>query len=144
MPGLSRDGFLVAGDAASLVLATGLVLEGANFALASGLAAAETIIAAKERKDFSAASLSDYRRKLEKSFVLGDLETFRGAAEFLENPRIYSTYPEIACALMDRLAGAGGEGEPRKKTWEVLREVMKEKVSLWNVLCDMSKARGAL
>jgi electron transfer flavoprotein-quinone oxidoreductase len=144
VPGLSRDGLLVAGDAASLVLATGLVLEGANFAIASGLAAAETIIAAKERKDFSAASLSDYRRKLEAGFALGDLETFRNAAEFLENPRIYSTYPEIACALMERLVGAGGEAGPRRKTWEVLREVMKEKVSLWNVLCDMSKARGAL
>jgi electron transfer flavoprotein-quinone oxidoreductase len=144
VPGLFRDGFLVAGDAASLVLATGLLLEGANFALASGLAAAETIIAAKEKKDFSAASLSAYGRKLEAGFVLGDLETFRHAAEFLENPRIYGAYPEIACALLERLMGAGGEGEPRKKTWAVLREVMRGKVSLWRVLCDMSKARGAL
>ncbi|MGB8345669.1 MAG: FAD-dependent oxidoreductase, partial [Ktedonobacteraceae bacterium] len=43
LPRLSRGGLLVVGDAAGFVFAAGLFLEGMNFAIASGLAAAETI-----------------------------------------------------------------------------------------------------
>jgi len=38
MPRLFSDGVLVVGDAAALVLGTGLILEGANFSVASGIA----------------------------------------------------------------------------------------------------------
>ena len=41
MPRLATDGMLVAGDAASMCLAAGLWLEGVNFAIGAGLAAAE-------------------------------------------------------------------------------------------------------
>ncbi|GAI25590.1 unnamed protein product, partial [marine sediment metagenome] len=69
MPALHTDGFLVAGDAAALILGTGLTLEGANFAVASGVAAAETVIRAKEMGDFSQKSLSYYPELLGESFV---------------------------------------------------------------------------
>ena len=49
VPRLYTDGLLVAGDAAALVLATGRSLEGINFALASGMAAAQTVKRARER-----------------------------------------------------------------------------------------------
>ncbi len=42
LPQLSKGGLLVVGDAAGFVFAAGLFLEGMNFAIASGLAAAET------------------------------------------------------------------------------------------------------
>ena len=42
LPKLAGDGILVAGDAAGLCLATGLYLEGINYAIASGRAAGET------------------------------------------------------------------------------------------------------
>src|SRR2546427_210101 len=42
LPKLSRAGMMVVGDAAGFVFATGLFLEGMNFAIASGLAAAAT------------------------------------------------------------------------------------------------------
>jgi electron transfer flavoprotein-quinone oxidoreductase len=47
LPLLAKDGILITGDAAGLVLGTGLILEGANFAMASGIAAAETDIKAR-------------------------------------------------------------------------------------------------
>jgi len=50
---------LVAGDAAGLTLITGLVLEGANFAIASGKAAAETVIRAKLIVDQRQACLKE-------------------------------------------------------------------------------------
>lgn len=142
LPRLYRDGFLVAGDAAALVLVTGLVLEGANYAVASGLAAAETIIRAKEKKDFSAETLAYYQQQLEQSFVLRDLETYRKAPDFLENPRIYTTYPDLACDLAGKMFTS--DGKPRKKTWKVLRETMKDRVSLWRMFRDFSKGKGAL
>src|SRR5512136_325028 len=90
VPQLSTDGMLVAGDAAALVLATGRALEGLNFALASGIAAAETVKMAKQKGDFSQRALSQYVKLLSESFVLQDLVRFHGAPQFLENPRLYS------------------------------------------------------
>ncbi len=142
MPELSRDGFLVAGDAAALVLGTGLILEGANFAVASGIAAAETVIEAKERGDFSNESLSMYRRLLEDSYVLKDLRTFRKAPHFLENPHIYNLYPELACDVARRVFI--GDGQPRKTTWDNVRDSLKGRASLLQILPDLWQGKGAI
>ncbi len=135
MPALYKDGFLVAGDAAAFVVGTGLILEGANFAVASGVAAAETVIKAKERGDFSAKSLSYYQELLEQSFVLKDMKTYRQAHHFLANPRIYSTYPELACDLAEKIFT--NDGKPRRKTWQLLRQAMKGKISFRQIAYDL-------
>ncbi|MCD6568182.1 MAG: FAD-dependent oxidoreductase [Dehalococcoidia bacterium] len=142
MPELYRDGFLVAGDAAALVLGTGLILEGANFAVASGIAAAETVIKAKEKGDFSRESLSTYQKLLEESYVLKDLKTFKKAPHFLENPHIYNLYPELACDLARRIFI--GDGQPRKTTWNTLRGSLKGKASLLQILPDLWWGKGAI
>jgi len=142
MPTLYTDGFLVAGDAAALVVGTGLILEGANFAIASGVSAAETVIKAKEKGDFSAKSLSFYQELLEQSFVLKDLRTYKKAPHFLENPRIYSTYPEFACDLAEKIFT--NDGMPRKQLWSLLRESMKGRISFMQIASDALKAKGAL
>lgn len=142
MPTLYTDGLLVAGDAAAFVLGTGLILEGANFAIASGIAAAETIIRTKEQGDFSAKSLSLYRELLEHNFVLKDLKTYRKAHHFLANPRIYSTYPELMCDMAERIFM--NDGTPREKTWQVVRKSMKGKISWGQLTRDMIGMKGAL
>lgn len=142
MPRLCRDGLLVAGDAAALVVGTGLILEGANFAVASGVAAAETVVRAKEKGDFSAKSLKYYQELLEQSFVLKDMKTFRKASHFLENPRIYSLYPDLVCDLARKLLT--NEGKPRKKTWQVIRESMKGRISLRQMAWDLMRGKGAI
>jgi len=76
---LSRDGLLVTGDAASLLLGTGFILEGSNFAIASGMAAAEAVKVAKEKSDFSMKSMAAYEEILRSNFVLRDLHTFKEA-----------------------------------------------------------------
>ena len=58
MPQLVTDGLLVAGDAGAFCLAAGLFLEGVNFAIGSGRAAAETAVAAVAAGDASAAGLA--------------------------------------------------------------------------------------
>jgi len=142
MPVLYTDGFLIAGDAAAFVVGTGLILEGANFAVASGVAAAETVRRAKERGDFSAKSLSCYQELLEQSFVLKDLKTFRKAPRFLDNPRIYSSYPELACDLAERIFT--NDGKPRRKIWHLLRETMKGRISLRQIAFDLIRGKGAI
>jgi len=100
MPKLYGDGILVAGDAAGLVDASHFQ-EGTNLAMYSGVAAAETILAAKEKEDYSKKSLKEYETKLQKSFVLKDLKKFRRLPQFgKNNKRFFSEYPELFGELM--------------------------------------------
>ncbi|MDI7261889.1 MAG: FAD-dependent oxidoreductase, partial [Thermodesulfobacteriota bacterium] len=142
MPRLYRDGLLVTGDAAALLLGTGLILEGSNFAAASGMAAAETVKIAKEKEDFSERTLSHYQQILEKNFVLQDLETFKEAPKFLKNTRIYHLYPKLMIEIVERIFR--NNGEPRKGTFRIVREVLKENISIWQLFSDAMKARKAI
>jgi electron transfer flavoprotein-quinone oxidoreductase len=142
MPTLYTDGFLVAGDAAAMTLATGLTLEGANFAVASGVAAAETVIQAKHKGDFSQKSLSYYPERLKQNFVLKDLKTFKKAPHFLENYRIYSNYPALICDLAEKIFT--NDGKPRKKIWKLLKQSKENKVSFPQMIHDLIKMKRAL
>jgi len=142
MPKLYSEGILVAGDAAAMVLGTGLILEGANLAMAAGIAAGQTVINAKAQNDFTASALSRYESLLKESFVMKDLQTFRRAPHFLENPRIYNDYPEWACSMMRGIFS--GNGKPRKNTLEVVKKSMKGKIGIMQLVGDALKARKAL
>ncbi|MCX5841337.1 MAG: FAD-dependent oxidoreductase [Deltaproteobacteria bacterium] len=142
MPKLYADGILVAGDAAAMVLGTGLILEGANFAMAAGVAAGETVIQAREKGDFTASTLGHYETLLKDRFVLKDLNTFRHAPHFLENERIYNVYPEWACGMMRSIFHS--DGKPRRNTFEIAKGSMKDKISIWQLVTDAMKARKAL
>jgi len=133
---------LVAGDAAALVLATGRALEGLNFALASGMAAAETVKIAREKGDFSQRTLSQYVKLMSERFVLQDLVRFFGATQFLENPRIYGLYPDLACSLAEKAFEV--DGNPKSTVWQLAREEMKGKVSLWRLVRDAMAARKTI
>ena len=142
MPTLFTDGMLVAGDAACMTLATGLILEGANFAIASGKAAAETVMRAKKTGDFSKKSLAYYPELLEQSFIIKDLETFKRAPRLLENPRFYSQYPELVCELAEKIFT--NDGKARKKFWKMFRESQEGKISLLQILRDLFRIKRAI
>ncbi|MBO0782647.1 MAG: FAD-dependent oxidoreductase [Ktedonobacteraceae bacterium] len=142
LPKLSRAGLLVTGDAAGFVFATGLFLEGINFAIASGLAAAETAKEAHTDGDFSARSLDRYRRRLESSFVLQDLKRFRHAPSFVTSERMQNVYPEIICEAAERIFRS--DGTPRYKLGRTILNVMRGKVSLLSLLRDGWRASRAL
>ena len=142
MPRLQADGVMVAGDAAALLLGTGLILEGGNFAVASGIAAGEAVIVAKREVDFSAGSLSRYQRSLESTFVLQDLHTFRDAPRFLKNPRIYGPYAEAVVEILQRILE--NDGRPRKRTFGIVRDVLRKKVGIRRMLTDIWRMRKAM
>jgi len=103
VPELVADGFLVAGDAACLCLAAGIWLEGVNFAIGSGAAAAQAALDALAAGDISAAGLAGYRRRLESSFVLADHRKLRRVPHLLMSERVQSRYPALACGLMEAM-----------------------------------------
>lgn len=138
MPKLFADGILVVGDAAGMALNLGLTVRGMDFALASGAFAAQAIVRAKERADYSAAALAEYERLLEDSFVLKDLHTFRHMPHFLENPRLFDLYPEAACRLLEELTWVG-ETPKEKLSATAWREFRR--LSAFTTLRDLWASR---
>lgn len=75
LPKLYSDGVLVVGDSAMLV--NNMHWEGTNLAMISGKLAGETAITALNKNDFSSNALSFYQQKMEKSFIIKDLKTYK-------------------------------------------------------------------
>jgi len=122
VPRLFGDGIIVAGDAAGLALNMGLTVRGMDFALASGVLAAQAIAHARQQEDYSAGTLAHYRSLLEGSFVFKDLKTFRHMPRFLENSRWFDTYPEAVCGLLEELMWVG-DGHKTKLSTTALRKL---------------------
>lgn len=142
LPRLARGGLMVVGDAAGFVFAAGLFLEGMNFAIASGLAAAATAQEARAEGDYSTLSLSRYRQHLEKSFVLQDLKRYRRAPDFINNERLQNVYPELFCQAAENAFRSNGT--PRTKLGRTLYSTLHSKVSLRAMLRDGWQAARAL
>jgi len=123
VPQLVGEGFLLAGDAAGLALNMGYTVRGMEFALASGKMAAEAVIEAREKEDFSAAGLGGYPRRLRESFVWQYLEAFREMPRLLENPALFDRYPREVCRLVGDLVRLQKErpGKVSAKVWKFLR-----------------------
>ncbi|QCC85671.1 FAD-dependent oxidoreductase [Desulfovibrio desulfuricans] len=132
VPDLVRDGVLLAGDAAGLCLNVGYTVRGMDLAIASGEAAAQAVIAAKQHDDFSAAGFGGYRQALEDSFVLKDLKLYRNLPHTLDNNRIFSAYPDMAAGIMADMFNVNGPSAPlRNKLWGRAKNV-----GLLNLLKD--------
>lgn len=142
VPELCGNGLLVVGDAAGFLLSTGLTLQGMNFAIASGYAAAQALKMARQKGDFSRKGMAGYKDLLERSFVLKDLKTFRRASGFQANPRIYELYPSLVCGVSRKLFQV--TGQPKKKILSLVRAEMKGKISLWRLARDIIQAGRAL
>jgi len=94
LPQLFTDGAVVVGDAAAFV--NPLNREGANLAMLSGKLAAQAIVEAYQRDDFSAATLSRYRELLDKSIIIDDLYKIRDVTDFAHaRPHLLRDYPEL-------------------------------------------------
>lgn len=116
MPTLGAPGLLVSGDAAAFCLGAGLWLEGVNFAIGGGQAAAQAAVAGLGRPGALPKSvgsgarsipghedsiLADYRRRLEATFVLADHKNLRRAPELVLSDRVQFRYPQLVCDLLE-------------------------------------------
>ena len=122
-PTLVRDGLMLAGDAAALVVAAGVIYEGVHYAMRSGVLAAETAHRALEQGDVSARALADYPRRLRQSYVGRNLRTFRHVPALLANPFMYGLYPEAVCAIAEDFFRADSRGHAKlvPLAWRHLR-----------------------
>ena len=126
------DGVLVAGEAANLLLNAGKAIQGMDFAMRSGILAAETVAASKEKGDFTAASLKLYRDKLEDSFVMKDLRNFQDAVKLLHEPAMFDKIPNLLCEFGRDFFTI--DGTPTDKASVQMRRAIKKHASYWDMI----------
>jgi electron transfer flavoprotein-quinone oxidoreductase len=143
MPQLYTDGMLVAGDAAALCFVAGLYLEGINYAIQSGIAAAETALLAHERDDFSKDTLSQYEARLTAHHVLSDFRSFRAAPAFVNSEQMQNIYPAIITHAAEQIFR--NDGSPKKKLIPLALETLRKyRVSPTRLLKDLHNFWRAL
>ena len=141
VPQMVNDGVMIVGDAAGFCLNLGFTVRGMDLAIASAQAAATTVIAAKEREDFSASSLAQYKRELEQSCVMRDMQHFRKIPALMENPRLFSQYPRMVADIMNEMFTI--DGKPNQPVRKMIMGHAK-KIGLINLLKDGIKGATAL
>ncbi|MCL1916255.1 MAG: FAD-dependent oxidoreductase [Desulfovibrionaceae bacterium] len=142
LPALSADNLLLLGDAAGFCMNLGYTVRGMDLAIASGQLAAETVVEAKGKGDFSNAALSGYKSKLEQSFVLKDMQTHKHAPDFIEHtPRMFKEYPALAADVFTQLFRV--DGTPSKLMLKKALPLIS-KVGFLNLIKDGLKGTRAL
>ena len=116
MPKLTMPGLLVAGDAAATCLAAGIWLEGVNFAMGSGIAAARTAL--DTHTDLDAA----YRKQL--GWVLDDHRKLRDIPDLVLSDRVQRLMPGLACNVVERLFNVDNP-VPKPGLRRIVRSEMK-------------------
>ena len=109
MPQLYGDGVLVAGDAAGMVLNLGYMVRGMDLAIEAGRQAANAVLYARRRGDYSRKTLSAYVTGLENSFVLRDMKLYRKSPRFMENRRVFTRFPMMFEDILRSLFTVDGE-----------------------------------
>jgi len=135
VPRLYTDGLMVSGDAAGFTMNYGIILRGMDFAIASGMAAAEAACSAHRQHDFSKNCLAAYEKALSKNFVLKDLKKYRGLNHLMRQERLFAEYPGWVSRAARQLFTAGPV--PREKALKVLLREKPAKLNLVTSLLDM-------
>ncbi|HLA64239.1 MAG TPA: FAD-dependent oxidoreductase [Rhodothermales bacterium] len=136
------DGLLVVGEAANLVLNAGRAIQGMDYAMRSGILAAETVVEAKKAGDHSAAFLKNYRTALENSYVMQDIRGFQQAVHVLHSPAMFEQVPRLVCDFGRRFFTI--DNKPTQKAFQILRDVRKEHMGLWDLVKLGARATRAL
>jgi electron transfer flavoprotein-quinone oxidoreductase len=136
------DGVMVAGEAAHLLLNAGKAIQGMDFAMRSGMLAAEAAMAASEAGDFSSAQLKNYRLALDNSYVMKDMESFQDAVHLLHNPVMHEKVPAVLCDFGRQFFTV--RNEPTPKAAKMMRMAIKRHASYWELIKLGAKAARAL
>ncbi|MCC8193092.1 MAG: FAD-dependent oxidoreductase, partial [Deltaproteobacteria bacterium] len=141
IPTLYADNVLVLGDTAGFCLNMGYTVRGMDYAIGSAECAAQTVIEAKERGDYSSATLSGYKTRLENSFVMQDMITHKHAPHFVEHtPNLFNKYPELIQNVMLEMFTVNGPSRLMAK--KALPHVMK--AGLFSLAKDGLKGARAI
>jgi electron-transferring-flavoprotein dehydrogenase len=108
MPRNYLDGGLIVGDSGSFL--DSQRLKGVHLAIKSGMLAAETIFEALKKQDYSAASLSSYKTKIDKSYIKEELWKVRNFHQGFHNGLLEG----FINAGLQQLTGGHGLIEPMR------------------------------
>ncbi|OPY77260.1 MAG: Electron transfer flavoprotein-ubiquinone oxidoreductase [Syntrophorhabdus sp. PtaU1.Bin153] len=123
IPGLSGNGYLIAGDSGMLFNA--LHREGSNMAMTSGRFAAEAIVEAFDKGDFSSNGLAGYLERLDGSYIMEDLKKYRGFGKFrLEHHELFTTLPRLHSFAAREMLTVDGVSKKEKQRiiWKAIRK----------------------
>ena len=136
LPVLYTDGAMVTGDAAMLV--NNVHFEGTNFAMISGKFAGETALEAFKKSDFTKNQLCLYRKKLENSFILKDLRTYKDVVKILtkRSSSFMGYYPEKINEFFGIFTCA--DGLEKKSKFQNFAKNFFRKRSLSELFLDMT------
>jgi len=117
------DGWMISGDAAGFVFSNGLTIQGMNYAVRTGLEAAETALSAKRAARADAAQLAEYDQRLTSTNVIPDFRDFAHMDRVKWNPRFYTAYPKFATEMFRAMfTERGGAKQPVRR---LLRRAQK-------------------
>lgn len=138
-PRLYYDGLLIVGDAAGFLLHTGVLIRGVDFAIASGVLAAEAI---REARSPSAEDLSIYEKKLRNSFILPQLEKYRKADRLLSDETLFRDLTLLSTETAHKYFNVD---ENHRTLFEALRDASKKtKVNLVKLMINMLRMAKSL
>ncbi len=126
IPRLCGDGFLIVGDSGMLFNA--LHREGSNMAMTSGRFAAEAIIEAFGKGDFTDNGLKGYASRLRNSYIMADLKKYRGFNGFrLRHHELFTLLPGLWGFAARRMLTV--DGTPKKKKQKDIWKKIKQEIS---------------
>lgn len=126
IPKLVSDGVMIVGDAAMLV--NNLHWEGTNLALISGKLAGEAAVEALNKKDFSKKSLSIYEKKLNNSFIIKDMKTYKDLFDVmhLRKKAFLDYYLKKVNAFFEMFTSADGVPK-RENYWKFIKSLFTDR-----------------
>src|SRR6056297_2027640 len=139
---LYKAGLMVCGEAANLLMNAGKAIQGMDYAMRSGILAAEVITNAKEKDDFSEASMKTYQDALEDSYVMKDINNFQDAVHLLHDPFMVNKMPNLICDFGRNFFSI--KNEPTRKARNMFSESVKKHASYWDLVKIGAKGAKAL
>lgn len=129
---LTMPGLVVCGEAANLLMNAGKAIQGMDYAMRSGILAAETIANAVDKEDFGEEAMAKYQSKLNDSYVMQDINNFQDAVHLLHDPVMTQKMPNLICDFGRNFFSI--KNEPTKKARNMLRDSVKRHASYWDLV----------
>ncbi|HWR42311.1 FAD-dependent oxidoreductase [Sporomusa sp.] len=127
---LYRDGLVLVGDAAGMVVNSGTILRGIDLAIVSGVAAAQAILKNAEESNVGPA----YVQALENLSLISTMKLYANFHELMSNPRMISVYPAMANDMMKTLFAVDGNLPERMD--KAMLKVLKKHVTFAQLIAD--------
>ncbi|MEX2601252.1 MAG: FAD-dependent oxidoreductase [Balneolaceae bacterium] len=129
---LARPGLLICGEAAHLLMNAGRAIQGMDYAMRSGILAAETVVKAKKSGDYGLETMKQYQDALESSYIMQDIRTFQDAVHLLHDPLMVQNVPNLLNDFGRKFFTI--ENRPAGKAHQLFRSSVREHISWWDLI----------